>query len=60
MFCPSKVVQALAALARKDNCAGMALAALNEYDALRVRVARLETELKREKRAQLYGMTDLA
>lgn len=56
----SKVVQALAVLARKENYSGLALAALNEFDSLRVKIARMEEELKREKRAALYGMTDLA
>ena len=56
----SKVVQALAALARKDPGSDLPLTALNEFDELRLRVSRLEKELRNEKRAALYGMTDLA
>jgi hypothetical protein len=37
-----------------------ALDALKESDAMRMRIAELERELANEKRAQLYGMTDLA
>lgn len=38
----------------------MALAALDEHDKLRLRVAELERELIVAKRAILYPMTDLA
>lgn len=38
----------------------LAREALAEHDRLLVRLHQLERDLKREKRAQLYGMTDLA
>lgn len=34
--------------------------AMKQHDEALVRIAQLEKELKNEKRAQLYGMTDLA
>jgi hypothetical protein len=56
----TRLVQAIAVVARTPAYLQLAQDAMLELDALRTRCARLEGELAREKRAALHGMTDLA
>lgn len=43
-----------------DAVKALAWEALKQHDEAKQRIAQLERQLKAEKRAQLYGMTDLA